>query len=134
MCDGRRDRDKRPGILQRRELPLRISLGGTEVRLGRIEQVGSALDVYNRPANRFVGEFIGDSNFFAGRCDPARPGLVELAGIGPVRVASKAPLPGILDKLGTQDVARAHQENDRQDTKELIDRGEGQAGYGGQAA
>ena len=33
----------------------------------QIEQVGSPLDVYNRPVNRFVGEFIGDSNFFAGR-------------------------------------------------------------------
>jgi putative spermidine/putrescine transport system ATP-binding protein len=55
---------------------------------GRLEQVGSPLDVYNRPANRFVGEFIGDSNFFAGRVDPARPGVVELAGIGPMRVDS----------------------------------------------
>src|SRR5262249_36060638 len=26
---------------------------------GKVEQVGSPLDVYNRPANRFVGEFIG---------------------------------------------------------------------------
>jgi putative spermidine/putrescine transport system ATP-binding protein len=60
---------------------------------GRIEQVGSPLDVYHRPANRFVGEFIGDSNFFAGRCEPARPGLVELAAIGPVRVADDALLP-----------------------------------------
>ena len=50
---------------------------------GKIAQVGSPLDVYNRPANRFVGEFVGDSNFLAGRIDPARPGWVELAGIGP---------------------------------------------------
>src|SRR5262249_49216074 len=57
---------------------------------GKVEQVGSPLDVYNRPANRFVGEFIGDSNFLAGRVDPSRPGWVELAGIGPVRVAKHA--------------------------------------------
>ena len=50
---------------------------------GKVEQVGTPLDVYNRPANRFVGEFIGDSNFFAGRIDASRPGSVELAGIGP---------------------------------------------------
>jgi putative spermidine/putrescine transport system ATP-binding protein len=56
---------------------------------GRLEQVGSPLEVYNRPVNRFVGEFIGDSNFFSGRSDPARPGLVELAGVGPVRVAQQ---------------------------------------------
>jgi putative spermidine/putrescine transport system ATP-binding protein len=58
---------------------------------GRIEQIGSPLDVYNKPANRFVGEFIGDSNFFAGRADPSRPGWIELAGVGPVRVATAAP-------------------------------------------
>jgi putative spermidine/putrescine transport system ATP-binding protein len=57
---------------------------------GRLEQIGSPLDVYNRPENRFVGEFIGDSNFFAGRVDPAQPGVVALAGIGPVRVAGAA--------------------------------------------
>ena len=60
---------------------------------GKVEQVGSPLDVYNRPANRFVGEFIGDSNFLAGRVDPSRPGWVELAAIGPVRVAKQTTLP-----------------------------------------
>jgi iron(III) transport system ATP-binding protein len=32
---------------------------------GRIEQLGSAAEVYARPATRFVAEFIGDANFFA---------------------------------------------------------------------
>jgi putative spermidine/putrescine transport system ATP-binding protein len=39
---------------------------------GRLEQIGPPLDVYNRPATRFVGEFIGDSNFLSG------PGDVDL--------------------------------------------------------
>jgi putative spermidine/putrescine transport system ATP-binding protein len=56
-------------------------------RDGRIEQVGSPLDVYHRPASRFVGEFVGDSNFLAGRIDPARPGWVTLDGLGEVRIA-----------------------------------------------
>jgi ABC-type Fe3+/spermidine/putrescine transport system ATPase subunit len=60
---------------------------------GRLEQIGSPLEVYNRPANRFVGQFIGDSNFFAGRIDAANPGVAELAGIGPVKVAAKADMP-----------------------------------------
>jgi putative spermidine/putrescine transport system ATP-binding protein len=60
-------------------------------RNGKVEQVGSPLDVYNRPVNRFVGEFIGDSNFFAGRVDPSRPYWIELASIGPVRVAKALP-------------------------------------------
>jgi putative spermidine/putrescine transport system ATP-binding protein len=54
---------------------------------GRIEQIGSPLDVYNRPASRFVAEFIGDSNILSGTIDPARAGTVELTGIGAVRVA-----------------------------------------------
>jgi putative spermidine/putrescine transport system ATP-binding protein len=62
-------------------------------RTGRIEQVGSPLDIYHRPVNRFVGEFIGESNFLTGRIDPARPGWVELAGIGAARVAQPADLP-----------------------------------------
>jgi putative spermidine/putrescine transport system ATP-binding protein len=59
---------------------------------GRLEQVAAPLQVYNRPANRFVAQFIGDSNFFAGRIDAARPGWVELAGLGPVRVVQNGPL------------------------------------------
>src|SRR6202008_5096312 len=65
---------------------------------GKIEQVGSPLDVYKRPANRFVGEFVGDSNFLPGRADPSRPGWVELAAIGPARVAPPAP-PGDVDVM-----------------------------------
>ena len=64
-------------------------------RDGRIEQVGSPLDIYHRPANRFVGEFIGESNFLPGRIDPARPGWVELAGIGPARVAPAAAMKAV---------------------------------------
>jgi len=60
---------------------------------GRIEQIGAPLEVYDRPVSRFVGEFIGDSNFFAGHIDRARPGWAELAGIGPVRIASDANTP-----------------------------------------
>src|ERR1700757_1801230 len=57
---------------------------------GRIEQIGSPFDVYNRPASRFVGQFIGDSNFFAGRVDPANPASAELGGIGSVKIAARA--------------------------------------------
>jgi len=56
---------------------------------GRLEQVGSPLDVYNRPASRFVGEFIGDSNFLFGVSDPKRPGMVWIPALGEVRVARR---------------------------------------------
>ncbi len=34
---------------------------------GRIEQAAAPLEVYNRPATRFVAEFVGDSNVLEGR-------------------------------------------------------------------
>jgi putative spermidine/putrescine transport system ATP-binding protein len=36
------------------------------MRAGRIEQIGSPSDVYERPATRFVAEFMGASNFVKG--------------------------------------------------------------------
>ena len=66
---------------------------------GHIEQIGSPLDVYNRPASRFVAEFIGDSNILAGTIDPARPGTVELAGLGAVRIACADAPAGPVDLL-----------------------------------
>jgi len=36
------------------------------MREGHIEQVGSPRDLYDRPANRYVAEFIGESNFLEG--------------------------------------------------------------------
>ena len=68
-------------------------------RDGRIEQLGSPLEVYDRPSNRFVAEFIGDSNFFAGRIHPAHPGVVDLDKVGPVRVAQGAPAAGPVDVM-----------------------------------
>ncbi len=85
---------------------------------GKVEQVGTPLEVYNRPVNRFVGEFIGDSNFFAGRIDASRPGLVELAGIGPVRITPKgqAPVPaGDVDLMIRPERLRLRAANDGAD-------------------
>jgi spermidine/putrescine ABC transporter ATP-binding subunit len=45
---------------------------------GRIEQVGDPADIYERPATRFVAEFIGRMNLFAGMVTPERG--VRLAG------------------------------------------------------
>lgn len=38
------------------------------MRNGRIEQVGTARELYRRPANRFVADFIGSSTFLDGIC------------------------------------------------------------------
>ena len=34
---------------------------------GRVQQMGSPVEIYERPANRFVADFIGESNFLDGR-------------------------------------------------------------------
>jgi putative spermidine/putrescine transport system ATP-binding protein len=52
---------------------------------GRLEQVAPPLEVYHHPLTRFVGAFIGDSNFLDGRIDG--DGSVLLDGLGEVRVA-----------------------------------------------
>ena len=57
---------------------------------GRIEQVGSPLDVYARPATEFVAGFVGTSNILErnGRRFSVRPERIELNGRGePATVA-----------------------------------------------
>ena len=39
---------------------------------GKIEQIGSPRDLYERPINRFVAEFIGESNIVLGRLEGGR--------------------------------------------------------------
>src|SRR5688572_10168791 len=47
------------------------------LNLGRVEQVGSPLDLYHRPANLFVAGFIGSPrmNFIPGRVEASRSGM-----------------------------------------------------------
>ncbi len=35
--------------------------------LGVVQQIGTPVEIYERPANRFVADFIGESNFFEGK-------------------------------------------------------------------
>src|SRR4051795_7145032 len=51
---------------------------------GRIEQIGSAADVYGGPASEFVAGFVGTSNIVerAGRLVSVRPERIELNGYG----------------------------------------------------
>ena len=56
------------------------------MREGRIEQIGSPRDLYDLPANRYVADFVGKSNFFAGRRAgmvlSVRPERIALAAVG----------------------------------------------------
>jgi spermidine/putrescine transport system ATP-binding protein len=49
---------------------------------GRVLQVGTPNDVYERPASRFVADFIGDSNFFEGIVEAIGPPVVVRAKSG----------------------------------------------------
>jgi putative spermidine/putrescine transport system ATP-binding protein len=46
--------------------------------LGRLEQVGTPTELYERPATRFVAEFIGESNIFPGVAGTAANGFSVL--------------------------------------------------------
>jgi putative spermidine/putrescine transport system ATP-binding protein len=45
---------------------------------GRIEQVGTPEEIYERPATRFVASFIGETNFFAGPATGQEAGCTRI--------------------------------------------------------
>jgi multiple sugar transport system ATP-binding protein len=51
---------------------------------GRVEQVGSPLELYERPANLFVAQFIGSPKMNVVPCEPDGGALVRLPGQGAV--------------------------------------------------
>lgn len=46
---------------------------------GRLEQIGPPAEIYNRPSNAFVADFVGESNILPGIVIDGRPGLVQIA-------------------------------------------------------
>jgi ABC-type sugar transport system ATPase subunit len=65
------------------------------LREGRVEQVGTPLELYNHPANRFVAGFIGSPkmNFFEGTLVDAQDGhaTVDVPGLASLRLPIAAP-------------------------------------------
>jgi putative spermidine/putrescine transport system ATP-binding protein len=51
---------------------------------GRIEQIGSPSDIFDRPTSRFVASFIGDGTFLEGA---AQGDVVRIDGVGPIKIA-----------------------------------------------
>lgn len=62
---------------------------------GRGEQIAPPSEIYNRPRNRFVADFIGDSNFLSGTVEDTSNGMVnvELASDDIVSVAEGRVVP-----------------------------------------
>jgi multiple sugar transport system ATP-binding protein len=72
------------------------------LRLGRIEQVGSPLDLYNRPANRFVAGFIGSPQMNFVNVTMGADGAVAPAFGGSVWVPGKSATAGTALVLGVR--------------------------------
>ncbi|HEU5272859.1 MAG TPA: ABC transporter ATP-binding protein [Xanthobacteraceae bacterium] len=53
---------------------------------GRLQQIGTPDEVYTRPKNRVVADFMGHVNFLSGKMEPG--GLVRLGGGAPISIAS----------------------------------------------
>ena len=49
---------------------------------GLIQQIGSPLGIYERPLNRFVADFIGDTNFLAAKIDKVTKGEARCTAAG----------------------------------------------------
>ena len=49
---------------------------------GKIQQVGSPVEVYNRPANHFAAEFMGFENFLPATVESVRPGVASILAEG----------------------------------------------------
>ena len=65
------------------------------LRDGRIVQVGAPQELYGAPVSRYVADFVGKSNFFAGRLDGGAGDLARVTvGAGPALAGRlAAPLP-----------------------------------------
>ena len=63
---------------------------------GRLMQVGTPAEVYDRPASRFVADFMGVANILEGRVLGVEHGLATLEVAGGVRIAAAAPEAALL--------------------------------------
>jgi putative spermidine/putrescine transport system ATP-binding protein len=57
---------------------------------GKLEQIGTPVELYERPATRFVADFVGDANCVSGRVDRSEAGRVFFVTGDGVRVSACA--------------------------------------------
>ncbi|KQQ08514.1 ABC transporter ATP-binding protein [Rathayibacter sp. Leaf296] len=86
---------------------------------GRIQQVGTAADLYQRPENLFVAEFIGESTVFTGTVESGS-GMVETAE-GPIGLASRGLAPSRpLHVIVRPENMRLRRENTSSDSRNVL--------------
>lgn len=61
------------------------------MRDGRLDQVGRPVEVYERPANLFVADFIGHANIVRGVVEQSRPGVATVRTAGGLRMLAACP-------------------------------------------
>ena len=60
---------------------------------GRIQQIGTPEELYDRPSTRFVASFIGDTNLVSGRAISMADGVCEIeTSAGRVRASARRPI------------------------------------------
>jgi spermidine/putrescine transport system ATP-binding protein len=57
---------------------------------GRLVQIGTPRELYDEPANGYVADFVGKSNFFSGTAGPARDCLIYVTLVDGMRAAGRA--------------------------------------------
>jgi iron(III) transport system ATP-binding protein len=76
---------------------------------GRISQIGTPLELYHAPANRFVAEFIGEANFLPATAISSADGWTNLQiGSQPLRVRSRPASPGPVTALVRPEAIHIH--------------------------
>jgi iron(III) transport system ATP-binding protein len=80
---------------------------------GRVSQIGSPLELYKAPGNRFVAEFIGEANFLSAQVESMEDGWAAIR-IGPQRLRVQSqPLPaGPVTVLARPEAIRIRTEGD----------------------
>ncbi|MET3581486.1 putative spermidine/putrescine transport system ATP-binding protein [Mesorhizobium robiniae] len=68
---------------------------------GRIQQIGSAQDIYGHPANRFVAEFVGDNNCLDAKIVSIEGGLARARLAGGQEILARSSVHTKLDQRAT---------------------------------
>jgi len=79
---------------------------------GQLQQIALPRELYERPANAFVADFVGESNLLFGRIAAARDGLLEIALDDGQRLIAKGNMPagtrvGVLIRPERADLAES---------------------------
>jgi ABC-type Fe3+/spermidine/putrescine transport system ATPase subunit len=88
------------------------------MRNGRIVQIGTAAELYDRPANTFVASFLGESNLLAGTVEELSEGAARLRVSGLDLLIDGTASPGL--RPGTTAAALIRPENVRLDESDGV--------------